>query len=213
MTNSHLNKFNFIAPFYDGLAKIAFGSHLKNAKNKYLQLINPEDKVLIIGGGTGDVLKSIIKNNPEQCVTYIEASSKMLAYAQNKIIPYNPGKVEFIHDNIISSEKYRNYNVIITNFFLDLFNDSELDSTGNVLYDCLSKEGIWIFTDFRSSKGNPVWQVPMISLMYLFFGLVAGLKTRKLANFNAFFNSKNLVKIDFCMFYGHMIESVVYRKE
>ena len=74
--------FDFIAPFYDLLARLVFGRAISRSQTRFLLEIPSGAKVLILGGGTGWILLDIFRQaNPSE-VLYLEASSHMLAKAQ-----------------------------------------------------------------------------------------------------------------------------------
>jgi ubiquinone/menaquinone biosynthesis C-methylase UbiE len=201
-----------IAPVYGLISRLVFGKALLSARRIHLHLIKPEHRVLILGGGTGEVLEVILGNNPDQEVTYWESSGKMMSLSRRRNEIYDSATVTWIEEPYPSERSSGNYDVVITNFFLDLFDDQELKTVGERIYKDLNEEGLWIFTDFRSEPGRDNWQSSFIRLMYLFFRITTGLKTQKLADFHGFFESRNLETIQHKEFFNGMIESVAMRK-
>ena len=113
-----LNGFNTIAKIYDTLAKIVFGRVIKKAQLHFLNEIPIEAKVLILGGGTGWILNSILKIRPAVEVWYIEASTKMISIAKKKVVGFN--NIHFIHGTEQNIPVDQHYDVVITNFYFDL---------------------------------------------------------------------------------------------
>jgi tRNA (cmo5U34)-methyltransferase len=114
---SSLNQFNWIARFYDPLVKIVFGKHVVNAQTYYLSAIEANSKVLILGGGTGWILKYLHDVQPSSIIYYVEASSKMIALAKKNSAEFT-SRVHFIHgtENTIPSDL--KFDMIVTNFYL-----------------------------------------------------------------------------------------------
>ena len=78
-----VNDFNFIAPFYDVLARIVFGNAILKAQTTHLSEINENDQVLILGGGTGKLLEHIPFCDR---VDYVEKSEKMIRIAKRRLV-------------------------------------------------------------------------------------------------------------------------------
>ncbi|MEO1255896.1 MAG: hypothetical protein AAFY41_13590, partial [Bacteroidota bacterium] len=81
-----VNNFNSVAPFYDFLSKLVFDSSLLRAQKIYLDRIRSTDKVLILGGGTGEILKFVPKC---ESLYFLDKSSKMIEIAERKMLDQN----------------------------------------------------------------------------------------------------------------------------
>lgn len=182
-----LNTFNWIAPSYDRLVKLVFGSTLLNAQLAFIDSIQDNDSILILGGGSGEFLRALLDRKPAAAICYIEASKKMLELSKSRVSKHH--KIDFIHgteDDIPNS----NFNVVITNFFLDLFPDSELKVVVEKINDRLIPGGKWIVTDFENSPR--IDHRLLLSAMYLFFRLANSIRATKLPNWRLALASKEL---------------------
>ncbi len=56
---STMNGFNRIAGVYDFLAKLVFGKHIRRSQEHFLKMVIQQNKVLVLGGGSGWILESI----------------------------------------------------------------------------------------------------------------------------------------------------------
>ena len=79
------SNFNLIAPVYDFLAKMVFGSHLKKAQTIFLNQIKEGDRVLVVGGGTGWILEELNQLNKPIKVVYVEPSTKMMSLSKARL--------------------------------------------------------------------------------------------------------------------------------
>ena len=80
------SSFSLVAPFYDQLAYLVFGRAIKISTTKNYKIYTaPESQVLIIGGGTGWILKELLQQTSCKSIVYLEASDKMLHKAQQLI--------------------------------------------------------------------------------------------------------------------------------
>ncbi len=162
-----MTNFNFIAPAYDGLVRVVFGSKLWKTQKTHLHLIQPDDRVLILGGGTGRILDWI----PSCEVTYLELSLAMIKRAKQR------GHANFIHADFLKWESDEVFDWIICPFFLDCFVESELIKCLNKMDKMLSEQGQVVVSDFKVGKAR---HQLLVTSMMLFFRLTAGLKAKKL---------------------------------
>lgn len=207
------NGFDRIAPLYDLLAKWIFGESIVAAQKEFLPAIRPNAKVLIIGGGSGRVLEELIKIQPSIRVIYVEASFKMLELARKRLISFPNVQVEFIHGTETYLAGQGLFDVIITQFFLDLFKENRLKEVFGILDQQLISGGKWIFADFDwQSARHPRFAKWFIRLMYLFFQIVCGISGRRLPDFSPLFENANYELLEEQKYWGKMIVSRLYQK-
>ncbi|HEY0742890.1 MAG TPA: class I SAM-dependent methyltransferase [Chryseosolibacter sp.] len=185
---SKLNRFNWIARSYDRLVNIVFGQTLNNAQMHFMNEIGPTDSVLIIGGGTGKFLRDLLKMKSEIRIVYVEASSEMINLAKQQI--GNASNMSFIHgteENIPAQL----FDVVITNFFLDLFTDDKLGKVIKTVSAHLRVGGKWFVSDFE--KTGKLSHRILLSLMYLFFHVTGSIDAKRLTDWRPLFESENLI--------------------
>jgi len=200
------NDFDSIAKWYDRLVNLVFGQAIKNAQTHFLKELPIDGRLLIMGGGTGWILEEIASIRPNLKVEYIEASLKMLSLAKEASIDELQVKFTYGTEKDIASTEY---DVIITNFFLDVFEPNELSLVMHHLKGCLSKNGIWLCSDFQ--KTNKFRHKILLKAMHVFFGLISKLEAKKLMDFDAEFQQLGLHVEQHRLFYKGMIFSSVYR--
>jgi tRNA (cmo5U34)-methyltransferase len=182
-----LNRFNWIASHYDRLVKLVFGSTLLNAQLTFIDSIRDNDSILILGGGSGEFLHALLDRKPGVTICYIEASKKMLELSKSRVSKHHT--IDFIHgteDDIPDSD----FNVVITNFFLDLFSASELKVVVEKINKRLTPDGKWIVTDFENSPR--VHHRIVLSAMYLFFRITNSIDAKKLSDWRFALTNKEL---------------------
>ena len=170
----------------------------------FIDQILGTDSVLILGGGSGNLLKKLLKRYPQLTVDYIDISAKMIQLAREKT--QNPSIVNFIvgtEQNIPN----RNYTVVITNFYLDLFAEQTLERVIQKIKTHLNPEARWLVTDFVSEKG---WHKIMLWIMYRFFRIVAGIEARKLPNWQQYLIAVHGRKIMSKKFYAGFVMASVF---
>lgn len=201
-----LNRFNVIAPFYDRLAAVVFGADILESQLCFLTEVPPHAKVLVLGGGTGKWLNELLRINPTCVVYYVDASSKMLAIAKSRC--NSKGQVNFIHgtEESIPDEKYE---IVVTYFFVDLFDESKLDMLIRDIGEKLKVGGQWIVADFVRERN---WHRLLLGVMYAFFAFLRAVDTTKLPDWQEIFIQNNYQVQKSKSFFRNFIKSCVYDK-
>ncbi|SOD81450.1 class I SAM-dependent methyltransferase [Spirosoma fluviale] len=174
--------FNWIAPVYDALAFLVFGRKLQRAQGIFLDRIPPKASVLLVGGGTGWLLEQLLVRCKPERVLYLETSSQMVARATRRMARKSlPGTVIFWVGDETTLDPSNQFDVILTPFLLDLFNEQTLQNRLiPSLLRVLKPGGMWLVTDFVLPPAW--WQKVLLWTMIRFFRLIAGIETRTLAN-------------------------------
>lgn len=210
--NGKENNFNRVAFFYDFLARMVFGHELRNSQTVFLDRIPENSSLLILGGGTGWLLKELLKYKTVKRIVYVEVSSKMIAYAKRHLKPEEKMKVQFIKGNENCIKKKDSYDVIITFYILDLFKTARLNNIFNKLSGALKSNGLWLFADFNNKEDKNWWQKVLIFLMYKFFIITSNVEANRLPDFGQFFKKYFLKEIAKKTFYSEFIISKIYSK-
>ena len=198
-----------MAFIYDSLAGMVFGKSIQKAQSVWLDSIPDNGKVLILGGGTGFILEELDRLELPLKVTYIEPSSAMMSRARKRL-PFKLIEVDFIQDTHRAAFGMDRFDVVMTNFFLDVFTQDELGKVVQQISSLVDKDGVWLLTDFV--KTGIWWQNALIKLMYLFFKVTAGLEGNRLLNFEAYLSEEGYRVVKQKYFYYGMIRSDVYKR-
>jgi len=200
------NNFDFIAKYYDLLANLVYGSAIRKSQVDNLKHIKAKDHVLVLGGGTGWILEEIADLDIPLDITYVDSSKEMIKRSKKRDIT-NSLSVNFICGDVneISLGKH---DVIITNFFLDVFKEDFLLSVMSHLKGKLKDEGIWLFTDFN--KTDNYYHQFLLIIMFWFFRLTANLESKSLPGFNHYFHAIGLKKLYIKTYYNGMIQSMAF---
>lgn len=213
--------FDRLAPVYDLLAGWVFQGAIQRAQRLFLAEIPYQADVLFLGGGTGSLLPVIFRWQPAGRITYVEASSAMLSRAQRTVERYRtayPNRsrpaVTFIHGSEEDLPGPATYQVVITNFVLDMYSDEDLPGLMQRIQSHCSDSTCWIFTDFRVSTGavRSGWQRLLLRVMFRFFRLTAGLSVHRLPDYGRHFRALGWQISREQSFYGNFIVSRVYRR-
>ncbi len=199
--------FDRIAPLYDKLVRFVFGKAVYQAQTRFLNEIDKEASVLILGGGTGWLLAELVSAKPRCKVVYIEASEKMLQMAQ-KAVAGSAQTVVFIHGTEREIPVGSSFDVIITHFYLDLFPDHLCRGVCRLIRSYCHAGSLWLACDFI--KITP-WHSLMLRLMYLFFRLTSDLKIIELPDWRKCIQESDFGEIDKQYFFKSFICTALYR--
>jgi ubiquinone/menaquinone biosynthesis C-methylase UbiE len=203
--------FNKVAYPYDFISRLVFGDSLVKAQVSTLHYIPLNSNILIVGGGTGWILEEIAKiHNSGLNISYVEISSAMIDLSKKR--NWKNNNVSFFHQSIENFHSGKQFDVIITPFFFDLFKRKKVEMLFYDLDKKLKKDGLWLYTDFIPEKYQiHLWQKVLLKTMYFFFGITSKVEARKLIDMDFYF-TKGYTKTSENWFYGRFIRAVVYQK-
>ena len=202
-----MNNFDTIARYYDRLARFVFGDSIVKAQTHFLHLIKPHANVLILGGGSGWILDELNKLQKPVTIWYIELSGEMLSMARRRSnlflsVHFIQGSEKDIPDNVL-------YDVVITNFFLDLFKKEHLKSTMDTILSSLKPEGIWLACDFVNRNW---WHKFLLWVMYRFFKLTTRIEATALPPWEELMHLE-MREVCSNSFFKNFIKSSVFQKD
>lgn len=201
-----LDRFNWIAPYYDRLANFIFGKSILGAQLCHLKYIPVNANILVLGGGTGKWILELIKTDKTCKIWFVEASSKMLDRAKDNL--KNVKQMSFIHgtENEVPN---LHFDVIVTHFFLDMFTNQQLHNLIGQLAKNPNSPSLWIVADFEKSK---YWHSLLLRFMFLFFKLSGTIENNELPDWNAILKSHHFKIAEAKSFYGEFIQCRLYVK-
>lgn len=193
--------FDLLAPYYDRLVKIIFGDRLHDATAEHLDFLKPDDKVLILGGGTGRILTSLPPL--QKPVLYIDTSAQMISQAKKR-----KTQCEVVFS---AEEKYfhERIDAIILPFFLDMFDISTGKAYLNTIQKNLADSGKILFTDFATPQRQ--YHKLLLWLMYRFFRVLCGIEAKALPNYDLIFQ-KDLKIVYRKKYMDGFLETRLYEK-
>lgn len=204
-----LNRFDWIANYYDSLSKVIYGKTLERSQLFFLSQVPNNSRILILGGGTGKILSTLLKMNDSCRISYVEASARMLSLARKQIPARLDKRVQFIH-GMQSSVPDHDFDIIITNFYLDMFSAPRLPGICADVNSKLRRGGLWFITDFVDQK--KWWQAILLWTMYRFFVLTCGIEGSNLPDWQNALRAIGLREESVKLFYGGFIKSSVFVK-
>lgn len=207
--------FDFVAPFYDRLSQWVFGDLLAQSRRTLLDELTVAPKVLILGGGSGDMLFGLAERQIGQEVTYIESSSKFVALARQawqKNFLGSDIAINWQQSTWQAYEATEKFDLITTDYFLDLFRKEEVQQFVQKISNHLEPNGYWLYIDFCQNEATAWWWQTLRVIMYRFFGLVAGVPGREIQNVRKIAGEIGLEIVAEKQMARHGIEAILFRK-
>jgi len=173
-----------IAPFYRTFETLAFGSRLQCHRLAFLDTAANKHRALVLGDGDGRFTRAFATTYPKLPIDSIDLSAGMLVQARKRMV-HNPN-VNLIHADALKFPlPIGEYDILFTHFFLDCFNRQDLTALIPLISQSLCPRATWIITDFHQAQQGwrKLYTRAWLKMMYTFFYLATGLKTRQLANY------------------------------
>lgn len=193
-----------LAPFYDFLAKRLIGTCIQESQLHYIHYLSSRRKLLLLGGGTGWILPAIERVNPQLEIHYIDASPGMITRARRNPTLLNIRWICGTETDIPDQD----YDCVVTNFYLDHFENEELKKLAERLANRIVPGTDWLVTEFAASIS---WQRIQIRMMYFFFWLITGLRTTHLPGWKNILHESGGRLIDEKKWRDGFVTACVYR--
>jgi SAM-dependent methyltransferase len=162
-----------IARAYRWLEYAGFGPALECRRKAFLREVAAARRVLALGDGDGRALSALLAAAPHASIDYLDASARMLEMARARA---GAERVSFRRDDARTTPlPTAEYDVIVTHFFLDCFDENDLEPLIVRIARAARPEALWLVSEFR---GNG----PLVRTLYFFFRVVTGLRTRRLVD-------------------------------
>lgn len=217
--------FDRLAPVYDWMLRLSSGRLLPRVRRSLLDTLPVHNRALIPGEGTGEFLCDLMRAGRAHRATVIDVSSGMLARARSRatrrLRAEQFARVTFrtaaLPDDPALAESRGSYDLLCTNFFLDVFTEEQIDAVMNELSGQLASGGRWYISDFAYPNCERGWLTAfggrlIISFLYFFFALSCGLAARRLPETESRFRERGFRLLAERKFLGGLLFTRVYQK-
>jgi len=185
-----MNGYNLIAPYYLFFVKLVFGDLLFKAQTHFLTKNPDPAQILIVGGGSGELLSFCLNQYPKTRITYVESSSKMIELSEKRVSIQDQARVDFQCKSIFEWDTNKKFDLVALPFILDLFSDVNCHKFLLKTKSILREEGSMVVTDFSNNSSK--FQKALINFMYLLFNSVGATERASLPEFYSLFASEKL---------------------
>ena len=176
--------FDLLAPHYRWMEWLLAGPKLQRCRTAFIDEILEPKRVLLLGEGNGRCLAELAAKFPAAEFVCVDASQRMLDRARERLRQHGLGttKVALIHADILEWQPRGEFDLIVTNFFLDCFRPEQINLIVSRIAANASPGVRWLLADFcEPESGFAKWRArAILTSMYLFFRVATGLPATKL---------------------------------
>lgn len=174
--------FDRLAPFYRMMERFTAGGKLQRCRLAFLGEIPVPRNVLLAGEGHGRFLPECVRQFPDARIVVVDSSQRMLDISRSNV---SSRQVGFVCADLLEWQTQPGqFDLIVTNFFLDCFPPDELALVVAKLGQLATPGAVWLLADFDIAPAGPArWRSRLIvATLYQFFRIVTGLKADALVS-------------------------------
>jgi len=179
--------FDRLAPVYDGIVELTFGRSIELLQQETLSSLERKERVAIIGGGSGLILKQALDFRLGNAFTNAEWSEAMVNKTKERLSPEQMSSVQFTK-NAFRSEGAQ-YDYILFPFVLDCYTEDGVIELLERAKKHLSPNGKVVVIDFNQEAGTGYqksWiKEAFIQVLYFFFRMTTSIPGRALPPFHS----------------------------
>jgi ubiquinone/menaquinone biosynthesis C-methylase UbiE len=147
-----------IAPYYEFLEHLSFGKSLERRRCAFLRETQTSKRAIVCGGGDGRFLARLLRTNSRVLVDFVDLSPGMIELAERRVAAMGPAyraRVRFYVGDVGEFQAQpKCYDLIVTNFFLDCFSETELSTIVARLAGWGAERTLACFRLQRSGRSN-----------------------------------------------------------
>ena len=177
--------FDRLARVYRWLEWFTFGPILWRCRCAFLDFMQDSRRALVIGDGDGRFTANLLEANSRITIDALDASKAMLRRLLRRAAP-NAGRV---HARVADARGpisfTEEFDLVVTHFFLDCLTTTEVESLARGIRRKLAPGARWVISEFAVPRNLFGWLFarPLVSALYLAFGLLTGLGVRLLPRY------------------------------
>jgi ubiquinone/menaquinone biosynthesis C-methylase UbiE len=177
-------RFGRLAHLYRWMEYFSFGPYLKRCRLLRVAEIGGCKRALIYGDGDGRFLAELARRVPTLRIAAVDASPAMLRETARRLS--SEAQVRLVQadalDCNVAAFPEAPFDLIVTHFFLDCFEEAELTLLLSHVNAAVEENARWVVSDFAIPERNlaRLLGILIVRGLYLAFGLLTGLKTRRL---------------------------------
>ena len=168
---------DWIAPHYWWLERAGLGRSLERRRRRFLSELKSARRALVLGDGDGRFLRELLRHNPTVRADYVDLSGRMLELACRRS---GTERVSYLKADARTLDLApAEYDLVATHFYFDCFEPAEQDVMVARIAAATRPQAQWVVSEFRTPH---IAAKALVGLLYLFFRITTGLRTRRLAD-------------------------------
>jgi ubiquinone/menaquinone biosynthesis C-methylase UbiE len=177
-------RFGRLARAYCWMEYFSFGPYLQQCRRLRILEMMPCRRAVVYGDGDGRFLSELARRRPAMQVVAIDASQEMLRRAAQRMPASAP--MRLVQADALTYEAAAlpeaPFDLIVSHFFLDCFDEEQLTALLAQVNAAAAEGAKWMISEFAipDRAGARQIGVVIVSALYLAFGVLTGLKARRL---------------------------------
>lgn len=191
--------FDRLAPHYRWIEALFAGGRLQRCRTSMLDVISAPKSVLIYGEGNGRFLVELIRRFPQAAVTVVEASAVMVDLARSRLQRdgLESAAVTFVQADALTWEPpASSFDLIVTCFFLDCFQEDQLQKLMPVFANAATPDAQWLLADFQIAPSGlrRLRSRVIVVLLYAFFRQITRISARELVDVQPYLRAAGFMR-------------------
>lgn len=190
------NGFDRLATPYRWMEYLTFGKALQRCRAHFLHDLTDRKSALVLGDGDGRFAEQLLRVASRCRLHAVDGSGAMLraleahCKAGGRVRTYHVDLTSSLPDAVIAES----FDLVATHFFLDCLTTTEVDALVRRVRPLLRSGACWVVSEFDIPSG--AMRLPsalIISALYAAFGLLTGLRTKRLPDYRSVMGRHGLV--------------------
>jgi SAM-dependent methyltransferase len=217
-THSQQMDCDWIAPYYKFLEHCSFGDQLEKRRFAFIETAKEAKRAIVCGGGDGRFLARLLRTNQNVNVDYVDLSPKMAALARERVVSLGITEVERVRFHICDLREFEpdcaEYDLIVTNFFLDCFDAEDVFAVVARLAAMAGPNAQWMVSEFCNGERRAarIFGRAIVRGLYFAFRMTTGLRVTKLPDYEAALSKADFVVRREARALGGLLRSSVWEK-
>lgn len=182
--------YKIIAPIYEDLRDFFFPGIKKYQAEFHKLKPRLTNRIVIVGGGSGDILKPVLQKFKKSTVYFIEPSTSMMERARER---FGTSRRVFFIEEPFENAVVEDADLVLLPFVVDILEDKQLKPVAKKTRDILKNKGFVLFSDFLHPKSFTAKL--KLFLLYLLFVPIRGKFQSSLPDYDSFFDYAGLRKV------------------
>jgi ubiquinone/menaquinone biosynthesis C-methylase UbiE len=208
--------YDLLAPWYQWLERLSFGSALARGRTSLISEFGGADRILFLGDGDGRLLAALAKTYRASRITSVDISRRMIDLQRQRtadIQMHTP--IDWIQADLLAVDLGDDqFDLIIAPFVLDCFDRESLARLIQRIDRWLAPRGRLYVVDFcLPERGIRRYRaIAWLWAMHLFFRWTTGLRNKRLIELHPLLAQRGMRITDQRRSQGGMIASTLYQR-
>jgi len=182
-----------LAKLYDTAAHLYSGGQIRALKASQIGELQPGQRILYAGVGDGE--DAVLAAGRQVTLTLLDLSPGMLERATRKFQAVDASSIEIVCGDVMTHERPGHYDIVVANFFLNVFTEPMMEAVLAHLAAMLKPGGKLLIGDFAYPRGRLTMRAMQRGYYYLSmfsFWLAGGTSLHPIYDYPQYFAAANL---------------------